>query len=517
MADFQTILLPDGTPLQFPSGMSDADMAAAIQSNFPEFSSTNIAEQAGSGINEGLAGLVGSPVDLLTAGLNLGATGIEKLTGSKLGRIENAIGGSESINNLLKSAGMITEAEPATTAQRFTRRIGKEVGANILPALGLMGKTASAAKPVVGLLDELAMSAQAAPKTFLAGETAASVGAGVSGQAAEEAGLGQTGQTIASLLGGVSAARFATPKPQMVAGSRAVNSKELKNEGADLLASIDKKGVVIPQTITSSLKDDALSAFEMEGITLPNGKLGEGNEQAKNVLSTLEQFSVGQMTGAQLKSYRKRLSNMMDSKDSAESRLGGILTGQLENKVSDLAPELAAGFQTYRQAYRVKEVEKAVDAAKGKAGTFSGSGFENALRSEFKNLLLKNIRGTSSVKFTDAEIAMINKIANGQLGLRDLGKASPSGLISASMSTSVPFLIASSIFGSGAGVAAAVATPMIGYAARQAATRGQVNSVEELQRSLGVRAQTPSQTLGPRAPIMGIQGLTAAQQALFGR
>ena len=131
--------------------------------------------------------------------------------------------------------------------------------------------------------------------------------------------------------------------------------------------------------------------------------------------------------------------------------------------------------------------------------------------------MLKNIRGTSSVKFTDAEIEMINKIANGQIGLRDLGKASPSGLISASMSTSVPFLIASSIFGSGAGVAAAVATPMIGYAARQAATRGQVNSVEELQRSLGVRAQTPSQTLGPRAPIMGIQGLTAAQQALFGR
>ena len=33
----QTIILPDGTPLKFPAGMSDADIAAAIGAEYPQF------------------------------------------------------------------------------------------------------------------------------------------------------------------------------------------------------------------------------------------------------------------------------------------------------------------------------------------------------------------------------------------------------------------------------------------------------------------------------------------------
>ena len=75
-------------------------------------SSTTIAEQAGNGVNEGLAGMLGFPVDAVTSAIN-GVAGREV--------ISDPVGGSESFEKLLSP--FITDAEPQTTAQRHARRI----------------------------------------------------------------------------------------------------------------------------------------------------------------------------------------------------------------------------------------------------------------------------------------------------------------------------------------------------------------------------------------------------------
>ena len=59
--------------------------AGALERMGPQ---TNMLEQFGTGASEGLAGLAGTPVDLMTAALNAGGAGINKLAGTNIPPIQ---------------------------------------------------------------------------------------------------------------------------------------------------------------------------------------------------------------------------------------------------------------------------------------------------------------------------------------------------------------------------------------------------------------------------------------------
>lgn len=125
-------------------------------------------ERGMSGVNEGQAHLAGAPVDLTTAALNAGARGVNNLFGTNLQPIENPVGGSGTFKNLMDP--FIVDRGPSTTAEKYARRIGTEIGFGVPIALG------TAAVPGAGA------AARANLPAYLGVSTTSDVRAGAGGQ-----------------------------------------------------------------------------------------------------------------------------------------------------------------------------------------------------------------------------------------------------------------------------------------------------------------------------------------------
>ncbi len=185
---------------------------AAAQAAPPDQLSANTIAQIGAGFNEGLANLVGLPVDVVTAGLN--AVGFD---------IKNPIGGSDSIKKLLQISG-IPDAPAKTTADRIVRRISGEAGAAVLTGgipLGLATQGARAVTAPLSAATRTGRLAQGAgrafvepaigrPAAFAATElglgAAAGTGAGIAGETARQVDAGPGAQTAAELGGALAGA-----------------------------------------------------------------------------------------------------------------------------------------------------------------------------------------------------------------------------------------------------------------------------------------------------------------------
>ena len=120
------IELFDGAILEFPEGTDQSviDRVARDEtlSRQPAASAdTNMLEQSMSGVNEGLASLIGAPVDLMTGAVNLIPRGINAVAGTNIPLIENGFGGSGTVKDVMGSA--ISDVAPQTRAQRFGRRL----------------------------------------------------------------------------------------------------------------------------------------------------------------------------------------------------------------------------------------------------------------------------------------------------------------------------------------------------------------------------------------------------------
>src|SRR5690606_30945134 len=131
-----------GLPVPGYAGLSDPE---PVQEPKP-FNETLFA-QGTSGINEGIASVVGLPVDLTQGALRLGAAGINAATGSDIQLPVNAVGGSQSIKDLM---GPAIRPESEDPTNQVVRRIGQEVGASMVPAAGLVARSATPIRTAAG-------------------------------------------------------------------------------------------------------------------------------------------------------------------------------------------------------------------------------------------------------------------------------------------------------------------------------------------------------------------------------
>jgi hypothetical protein len=98
------------------------------------------------GLSKGAAGILGAPVDLLTAWSQGERQHLQDIGGVPIiPEIKRPIGGSQSIMDLIDYLGMGGE-EPQTGGEKAIARVGEEVGASMIPGVGLAGRTASPAK-----------------------------------------------------------------------------------------------------------------------------------------------------------------------------------------------------------------------------------------------------------------------------------------------------------------------------------------------------------------------------------
>lgn len=165
------------TPAQPQQGMTEADLLPQIAS----------------GLNEGIASLVGFPVDILSSGINLGTGLTNSVFGTDIPQITDPVGGSQSIRGLMGNT--LIKPETGDPFTQGVRRVAEEFGAAAIPAAG--GVRAAQ------------MAGQAGPQIarLLAGETALTAGTGTGAAIGEQVDPnGPMGEIIGTVAGGLSAA-----------------------------------------------------------------------------------------------------------------------------------------------------------------------------------------------------------------------------------------------------------------------------------------------------------------------
>lgn len=431
--------------------------------------------QGTSGLNEGIANLLGAPIDLANAAVGLGMKGINAVAGTDFKPSKEPLGGSAGLKRSMQEVGAIRPPSE-DTGKQVARRTMQSVGSSLIPALGA---SAGAVAPI-----------STAANTLLAG----GVG-GASAAAAQQAFPGNpTAEMLAEMVGSMGTAG-ATAWLKNRSATKAANAsvpttEGLKEQAGALYDKAEANGVTAAQPQTQALSEKMRQIATDEGLISPTGRVSEAYPKAKEALSLFDDYSQGEMTVPQMKTVRKVLSDAAKSSDDAERRIATMMLQEFDGFTAPLAPELKLARQFYHRAMKADQLETLKELAGSRAGQFSGSGFENALRTEYRGLERNMIKGNER-GWTPDEQAAVTKVAQGtpvSNTARNIGKAAPTGPVSFGVSAGIPFAIGNAVGGPMAGAIAATGTSGIGYAARAIATKlgiSAADAAELLARSGG--------------------------------
>ncbi|RZA11050.1 MAG: hypothetical protein EOP02_33060, partial [Proteobacteria bacterium] len=177
-APFQ--LPPDLAGLPVPGSTEDPALKAAPAAPAPSSFNETAFAQGTSGVNEGIANVLGLPVDLTQGALRLGAAGINAATGSDIQLPVDAVGGSASIKAAIAPTIRPESDDPLN---KVVRRVGQEVGASMVPAAGIIARSAT-------------------PLRTIASQAAVATGSGAAAGAAQQITDNPYVELAAQILGG---------------------------------------------------------------------------------------------------------------------------------------------------------------------------------------------------------------------------------------------------------------------------------------------------------------------------
>ena len=211
----------------------------------------------------------------------------------------------------------------------------------------------------------------------------------------------------------------------------------------------------------------------------------------------------------QLETLRKIAKAAAGSMSKDERRIARIMVNSLDDYALNLsAGDVVAGDSAgagqmlrnarslWSRASKSDAVEELIERARNRASQFSGSGYENALRTEFRNLIQnpKRLR-----LFSPTEQQALRSVARGgpiENVLRYFGKLAPTGVVSAAVGGGLGALAA--------GAPGAVAVPLLGAAARRGATaltsRNATLASELMRRGGPAMSQSLAQRAAPAVP-----------------
>lgn len=499
----QQIDVPGMGVVEFPDGMSDADITAAIQKNMPKDepsgSVSGAVKSLGVGLAEGVTGLAGLPGDLYHLGLralgdnltpesrfgsNAIKKGIEQYTG-EFYKPQGAI--EETINKAGQFAPAILGG-PETMATRIATRA-------VIPAVAseVGGKVAGPYGEVIGGL----------------------AGAGA-------------GTAVARKFNEMAAARRAAP---------AIPSSEehLKTASGQFKQAEDMNLVVKPDFTTNAAADmrASLKGFDPEAqatVFKAADRLEDLGKSAPGIPPTAVQMNDVEL-------IRKQLVNLKASTDAPTREAARRAIASLQGSQKALTPaEVLAGdagvytklmddaVQNWATGKRSNIIQgKTALGELNSATAGSGANDDNALRQAFKQLA-RPVNNDITPKwqrlgFNKEEGAAIEKVARGTLSgntARYLGKLAPTGSVSGVLSGGAGF--------AAAGPVGAIGLPAAGYLAKKIgdlSTKRAVAAVDSLVRSRSplaaqVAAQLPPQIIQqlPSKTQRLLQSLIIADQAV---
>lgn len=317
--------------------------------------------------------------------------------------------------------------------------------------------------------------------------------------------LYQAGKAIAGKLGGAPAPAVAPTSDELRAGAKAAYQKA--SDAGVIISKPSWTNAVAD--IKQTLIDEGLHPALHPKVTAVLGDLEQANDNL-----TLD--------GADR--LRRIVAAAGKSIEPDERRLAQIAKGKLDDYLTSLSEKDVLGGDPQAATSALKDardlwsrmskgdfVDDLVDRAGTRAGQFTGSGFENALRTEFRGVALnaKKMR-----RFTPDEQDAIKKVAEGgPIGnaMRWLGKFAPRGVVSTAAGQAIGNTVAGPIGG--------YAMPALGELGRlgaTAATSRNASVASELMRSGGVAPVADPQSaavakLLESAPAPGLSSLALSR------
>lgn len=448
-----------------------------------------------SGANEGLASVLGAPADITAAALNLIPKGINAVANTSIPMLPDPIGGGEWWKARLHDLGSIQGVSDDPSKQ-FVRRVGESVGAAAIPA----GFAGSLGKAGAGLLSGLggglgaATAQQVSPNNPLAEILGEVVGGGLTGTGILKA-------TQRSAQQGIRAAVPTVP--------------QLRDQASELYRAAESRGVVAGPGETQDLADNFRKALTDEGRISPTGRISEVYPKAKEAAQLIDDYAGQTMNPTQMQTVRQVVGDALSSPEKAERRLGSILTDVFDQWANPMAPELSQARNVASRYLTAEQLGKARELAGARASQFTGSGFENALRTEYRGLDRAAIKGNE--RFTGDVTDAIEKVARGtpmSNAMRGLGRMAPTGPVSG-MASIVPGLGLASVGSPGLGGVIGGTIAGLGIGGRVAATRMGIKAADDAEliaRNGGALQQAP---LFPSAFKDYAAMLAAVQQAKY--
>ena len=278
---------------------------------------------------------------------------------------------------------------------------------------------------------------------------------------------------VASILGTKGAIKKGPDKPAVP------TIEELKAESRALYKAVDEAGVKISddsfRAAVADIKKDAMSAGARQSLTPKTwAALKELENDAK----------AGNLTLAKAEELRRVIKKAQNASDPADLASASRALSRWDKYIESLGnkdlstksgPEVAGYLKSARSLWsrsrKAEVIDDLIDTAQINAGMFSGSGYENALRTQFRQLARNKKRMRM---FTADEQAAIKKVANGgpmDNILRYAGKLAPTGVVSAGAGVAAG--------GIAAGPIGAVAVPALGGIARKLSTHRTIKNAEK--------------------------------------
>lgn len=384
-------------------------------------SAAQIVPQGLSGVNEGAASLLSLP-NTIEMGLRSIGPSIGNMVGGDFAMPQESWlpDAGASFRELGTEVGAI-KPETDDPAGQFARRIGQEVGATIIPAMGTPAKLATMASAVGSGIGAAGMQ-----KAFPDNPTA---------------------ELIGQMIGGTSVLGAANSLERAAIKKAAPSVEELRAQAAGLYDAAKSSGVTFPQTTVKSAVDDITARAISEGLdeTLHPG--------ATAALRRLQAASQTGMTAQDAQTLRRVIGGAAGNPTNPDqARIAGIMKRMFDSEITSAIPELAPANALFAQAKKGQMIEDAFTRARDTLGVnYNNAGMVTALRREFKRIIdnPRTARGLS-----EAETEAIRAFVRGgplENALRWAGRFAPTGV----------FPMASTV-GSGAGLGFLAGNPTAG-------------------------------------------------------
>lgn len=466
---------------------------------------------AGSAVAGPAGALVGSmalPIgDALNTLLNLAGTEIDKASGNRISNAIESLTGfkpsqlsmpSQTVSRYMADAGL--GAEPKNTTERVIEAGGSGFGGatSQLPALTQLSREGANI-----VTREVAKQMAQAPKSQIAVSAPSSMVAQTVTEATGNPVLGMVAGATTSAPAGVRGKKTeVAPTAEQLKEMATQSYRESANAGAVIKPqSLENAGKNIVKKISSRIAIDPEVDTEAMAVIRRLTKTFEEPQTLEQLDLTRQFIRDSQKAGGRSGNFAKQaLKEFDDYIDSIDAK--DLVSGDSKKAISSLNQ----ARDLWKRSQKVQVLDEIFNSADLRASAnYSQSGMEQALRRQ-----LVNLADSDEMKFfTKTEQEAIRSAAKGgsvQNFLRWAGKVSPSSVVAGAGGA---YIGASLLGPTGAAI-----VPIVGYGAKKASERMELNRFKQLQDMLALgRPAEVTQGRMDLVPTTAIRGLLSTQDA----